>query len=83
MRNKREADEYAVPDFDLFMLTLGELTARALALAELSCRRAEQTAGPLDGPAARTALRAVRLAVAFHRRTEAEAAAHTCLRSIP
>ncbi|MGW6413310.1 hypothetical protein ACWF95_40460 [Streptomyces vinaceus] len=83
MRNTREYDEYFVPGFDLFMLTPGELATRALALAEVSCRRAGRTLGPLDGPAARTALRAVRPAAAFHRRAEAEAAAHTCLRSIP
>ncbi|MEU5185406.1 hypothetical protein AB0G49_35840 [Streptomyces longwoodensis] len=63
---------YFAPEPDLFMLTPRELADRALALAEACCRRAEQDTGPLDSPAVRTALRAVRLAVRTGQRAAAD-----------
>jgi hypothetical protein len=67
----RAEELYFDPEPDLFMLTPRELADRALALAELSCRRAEHDAGPLDTPAVRTAFRAVRLAVRLGERAAA------------
>ncbi|WP_028805456.1 hypothetical protein [Streptomyces sp. 142MFCol3.1] len=75
MKPTRAAELYFDPEPDLFMLTPREMAVRALALAEVCCRRAEQGAGALDTPAVRTALRAVRLAVRLGQRAAADESA--------
>ncbi|WP_298571354.1 hypothetical protein [Streptomyces luteogriseus] len=75
MKPSRAEELYFDPEPDLFMLTPRELADRALALAEVCCRRAEQDAGALDAPAVRIALRTVRLAVRLGQRAEADESA--------
>lgn len=75
MKPSRAEELYFDPEPDLFMLTPRELADRALALAEVCCRRAEQDADPLDAPAVRTAFRAVRLAVRTGQRAAADESA--------
>ncbi|QIY60418.1 MULTISPECIES: hypothetical protein [unclassified Streptomyces] len=75
MKPTRAAELYFDPEPDLFMLTPRELADRALTLAEVCCRRAEQDADPLDTPAVRTAFRAVRLAVRLAHRVAADESA--------
>ena len=75
VKPSRAEELYFDPEPDLFMLTPRELADRALALAEVCCRRAEQDAGALDAPAVRIALRTVRLAVRLGQRAEADESA--------
>ncbi|MEN8654104.1 hypothetical protein ABCR94_26795 [Streptomyces sp. 21So2-11] len=70
-------------DFDLFMLTPGQLAQRALALADRCCRRASKTSGPSEMAAVRTAFRAVDLVLRLARRAETTACRDTVTRSIP
>jgi hypothetical protein len=75
VKPSRAEELYFDPEPDLFMLTPRELADRALTLAEVCCRRAEQDAGPLDTPAVRTAFRSVRLAVRLAARAVADTSA--------
>lgn len=75
MKPSRAEELHFDPEPDLFMLTPRELADRALALAEVSCRRSEHDAGALDTLAVCTAFRAVRPAVRLGRRAAADESA--------
>ncbi|WHM40906.1 hypothetical protein [Streptomyces sp. BPTC-684] len=70
MKPTRAEELHFDPEMDLFMLTEHELARRALALADVCCRRAGERLGIPDGSAVRTALRAVHLAVRLARRAD-------------